>query len=790
MKKTYHLILIAFLSIISINAYSQVPRFYRPVMGGSSSGNEIVKGIIGDNAGNVYVVGTFTSTSFTLGGFTLTNNGSSDVFIAKYSNEGLVLWAKSAGGAGADSATSIATDNAGNLCVTGYFNSASITFGTTILTNASAGTNDIFIVKYDISGNVTWAKRAGGTGNDNANDIAVDVNNNIYITGGFTSATLPFGSTTLTNSNSGTKDIFYAKYDNSGAVLWAHNAGDVLDDEAEAITVDAAGSVYITGSFASGSFPFGGNAPLTNAGNGINIFIAKINQAGTAVWSTSFGSSAYDKGKDIIADNSGNIFITGSISSGTVFFGSSTLTNNGTAGTYDAFIAKCDTAGTPAWAHNVGGTGDELASAINTDASGYVYVCGSFNSPAGITVGSSILYDTTSTSNALMLLKYDGAGNALWGKQVISTGGNQGTAVSGNISNNVIVAGYTSSPVLYLDGNHVINSNTGGTTYDFFLAKVQTTATDVYVFTTNAAAAPINYGKVYLYARQTNYRYLHPQDSVTLNGNNIAHFASVLNLTYFVKVIADSMHYSNQYVTTYNGNKNLWDSIVTWPHTCSTNDSIYITMSVNTNNPLIGHGKITGRVTKGYGYASFSEVGNLPKNIGDPVPGIDIKAGHNPGGQMVTNTTTDNNGVYTFTNIDPGNYKIYVDIPGLSRDSTYNVNVTTTDTIFTQRDYIADSNHVYIDSTLTAIPLNKNEYGVIIAPNPFNYSTTITLPLSDKQHPFTIKIIDILGNEIKSIIVSESKEYILEKGDLSSGIYFVQIILPEKYILNRKIVVQ
>ena len=788
MKKTYHLILIAFICIMSINAFSQVPRFYRPVMGGSSSGNEIVKSIVGDNAGNVYVAGTFTSTSFTLGGITLTNNGGSDIFIAKYSNEGLVLWATSAGGLGADTVTGIATDNAGYLYITGYFNSSSITFGTTTLTNASAGTNDIFIAKYDISGNATSAVRAGGTGNDNANAITIDLNNNIYVTGNFTSSSFQFGSTSAL-SLVGTQDIFYAQYNTGLTALWSNSAGGFMGIEnAKGIAADASGNIFITGGFNAGSFTLG-TFSLTQQSD-YDIYVTKINSAGTVLWANSLGGAGTDIGTGIITDVSGNVFITATYSSTNLTDGNTIMQVSTNSGGKDIVTVKYNNSGTLVWAKRIGGSGDEIANAINTDACGYIYVCGSFNSPGNITVGPTTLNDSTSTSNALMLLKYDGTGNALWGKQVISAGGNQGTAVSGNISNNVIVAGYTASTNVYLGGNHIANSDASGTTYDFFLAKVQTTATDIYVFTNNAAAAPINYCKVYLYARQTNYRYLHPQDSVILSGSNIAHFASVLNLTYFVKVIADTMHYSNQYVTTYNGNKNLWDSIVTWPHTCSTNDSIYITMTANTNNPSIGHGKIIGRVTKGYGYASFGAIGNQPKNLGDPIPGIDVKIGRNPGGQMVTNTSTDNSGQYTFNNIDTGNYKIYVDIPGLNRDSTYTVIVSATDTIFAQRDYIADSNHVYIDSTLTAVPLNNNEYGVIIAPNPFHYYTTITLPLSDKQHPITIRVLDILGNEVRNLQVSETKEYILENGNMSAGIYFVQIITPERNLINKKIVVQ
>ena len=792
MKKHYHSLLIACISIISITAYAQPqpPRFYKPVMGGSSGGNEIVKSITGDNAGNVYVVGSFTSQNFTIGSFTLNNSsgsGTSDVFVAKYSPEGLVLWAKSAGGSQADSAVSIAKDISGNIYVTGTFSSSNITFGTTTLSNTSSNTNDIFIVKYDVNGNVKWAKKAGGASDDNVTDIAIDINNNVFITGNFTSASLTFGTSTLTNA--GANDIFYTKYDTSGAVQWAHSASSSFDEYAKAITADASGNCFITGSFVGPSLTFG-TITLTDNGNE-NLYITKVNSAGTVVWAHQMGSTASDKGTDVMTDVSGNVFLTGSFSSATMSDDASsfTLTNN-IPGKFDIFTVKYTSAGTVAWAKSVGGNGDELASTINIDACGYIYVCGSFNSSGTITFGGTVLYDTTSTSNALMLLKYDGSGNTLWGKQVISTGGNQGTAVSTSFNNNVIVAGYTSSANVYLDGNHIANSDASGTTNDYFLTKVQTTATDVYVFVTNSASAPINFGKVYLFARQTNYQYLHPQDSVTLSGTNIAHFSKVLNLNYFVKVIADTTNYHTQYVTTYNGNKTLWDSIVTWPHNCNANDSIYITMASNSNNSSTGHGKISGKVTKGSGYAGISGMGVHPKTIGDPVPGIDIKIGHNPGGgQMVTNTTTDINGQYTFNNINVGDYKVYVDIPGLGRDSTYNISVTSIDTIFTQKNYIADSNKVYID-IVTGVPLNNTDGFISIAPNPFHEETTITLPPSNNHQPTTIRIMDIVGNEIKSVIVTESKSYILERGNMNAGIYFVQIITSEREIINKKIVIQ
>ncbi|MBI4646145.1 MAG: T9SS type A sorting domain-containing protein [Bacteroidia bacterium] len=119
------------------------------------------------------------------------------------------LWAKSAGGSSNDYCESITTDVNNNVIVTGSFYSSTITFGTYTLTNASTDNSDIFIVKYDLSGNVLWAKSAGGGSSDDGSSITTDANNNVIVTGSFGSSTITFSSDTLTNA--GNYDIFVAK---------------------------------------------------------------------------------------------------------------------------------------------------------------------------------------------------------------------------------------------------------------------------------------------------------------------------------------------------------------------------------------------------------------------------------------------------------------------------------------------------------------------------------------------------------------------------------------------------
>ena len=182
-------------------------------------------------------------------------------------------WAKSAGRASNDYGYSVSTDASGNVFMTGIFRSASITFGTTTLSNA--GTNDIFIVKYDAGGNVIWLKGAGGTSFDFGHSVSTDTEGNVFLTGVFSSATITFGTTTLTNATKvGTGDIFIVKYNAAGNVQWAKSAGGTKDDNGNSLSTDASGNVTMAGSFKSATINFG-STPLTNAG-GSDIFIARI----------------------------------------------------------------------------------------------------------------------------------------------------------------------------------------------------------------------------------------------------------------------------------------------------------------------------------------------------------------------------------------------------------------------------------------------------------------------------------------------------------------------------------
>jgi hypothetical protein len=376
------------------------------------------------------------------------------------------LWAKGAGGNGMDNGNSVATDASGNIIVTGYFTSASITFGTITLTNAnSTGIADIFIVKYDAGGNVLWAKSAGGSDWDHGISVSTDTGGNVLLTGYFASSLITFGTATLTNA--GNFDIFLVKYDAGGNVLWAESGGGSASDVCNSVSTDAGGNTLLTGYFSSSTITFG-TTTLTNAGNS-DMFLVKYDTGGNVLWAKSEGGSAFDKGNSVFTDTGGNILVAGFFISSTITFGTTTLTNAGTA---NFFLVKYDAGGNVLWAKGGGGSANDEANSVSTDAGGNILVTGVFNSP-------SITFGTTTLTNAgisdIFLVKYDSAGNILWAKRAGGSTDDYGNSVSTDAGGNILVTGYSTSPSITFGTTTLTNA--GG--LDFILVKLSDAATGI-----------------------------------------------------------------------------------------------------------------------------------------------------------------------------------------------------------------------------------------------------------------------------------------------------------------------
>ncbi|CAN5610385.1 hypothetical protein BH11BAC1_BH11BAC1_02690 [soil metagenome] len=423
-----------------------------------------------DASGNLYVTGFF-SYSITFGTNTLNSAGGTAVFLAKYDSAGNVLWAKSAGGGGSDRGNSVAADAFGNVYITGLFRSASITFGSTTLINA--GNSDFFLTKYDSSGNVIWAKRAGGPGFDGTGDftgntVATDRAGNIFVTGCFSSPSIAFGATTLLNT--GGNDFFIAKYDSSGSAVWATGASGTGDDAGTSVATDTSGSVYVAGYFGSSAITFG-IYTLNLAAGYSDMFLVKFNSSGNIIHAMSAAVGVMTINVPfnfcVATDAAQNVFVTGGFQASTVTFGPYTLTNNSTGGC-NMFVAKYDSACVVSWASSAGGQNYDCGYSVSVDPWGYAYVTGVFSliGNTSISFGSIMLNFPAGGLDPMFIVKYDPAGNPLCAAALASGGDDNNGVVADAFGNAYIGGDFMVSP--FVVGTTLLNL-TGGE--DVFVAK-------------------------------------------------------------------------------------------------------------------------------------------------------------------------------------------------------------------------------------------------------------------------------------------------------------------------------
>ena len=454
------LFLTLLLALLGSGMYAQAPDWAWAKSAGGNNTN-VEQRIATDANGNVLVTGVFNSPTITFGTVTLTTGS---FFIVKYDASGNVLWAKSAGEQSQCYSRSIATDANGNVLVIGHFTSPTITFGTTTLINTNAF-SDIFIVKYDANGNVLWAKSASGKTQDTGIGITTDANGNILVTGGFTSSTITFGITTLSNADTslGGADIFIVKYDTNGNVLWAKSAGGNYSEFGTSVATDANGNVLVTGFFSSDTITFGIDT-LTNAGAN-DIFVVKYNASGNMLWAKSAGGIEAENSGTIATDINANVLLTGSFFSQTITFGTITLTN---VGGFDIFIVKYDASGNVLWAKSAGGIFQDYGVGIASNVDGDVLLTGSFANPA-------ITFGTTTLTNAgnnydydIFIVKYDASGNELWAKSAGGIGNDYSYGIATDANGNVLVTGEFKNPTITFGATTLTNNGVA----DLYVAKL------------------------------------------------------------------------------------------------------------------------------------------------------------------------------------------------------------------------------------------------------------------------------------------------------------------------------
>lgn len=776
MKKTNYLIFCSIL--ISLIGHAQKPLLQWVKNVGASGLNASAPYITADNFNNIYATGNFTGTvDFDPGvGVTnLTSSGGQDAYLIKLDATGNLIWAKSFGGTGNDNSYCVAIDISGNIYLTGnYEGTADFDPGAGITNSVSVGAADIFISKLDASGNFVWVKCMGGATNEYSNSLDVDATGNVYATGVY-AGTVDFdpNAGTVNLVSVGADDIFVVKLDATGNLIWAKSMGGVGSEWSDTIELDASGNAYTTGNYAqTADFdPNVGTANLTTAGMD-DIFVSKLDANGNYIWAKSMGGILTDFANGMTVDASGIVYTIGNYD-GTADFdpgvGTSNLT---TAGSGDIFISKLDANGNFVWAKSMGGSLSDYGGDVKVDLAGNVYSSGFFAATADFDPGVGTNNIISAGGNDAFISKLDVSGNFVWAKSIGGSGTDNSASILVDASGVVYTGGKFSGTVDFDPNAGTKNVTSIGTSDIFIHRMLQCNLKTISGNISNSTS-----GNVILYQYRPA---LSQWDSVAFAPyTSTYNFGLTDSSSYVLKAVPTA---TNEQVT-YFGNAVSWQSATIVNHGCMSNSTNSIAVASFTSFGF-GTGSMSGQITEaiGFGQRPNNEDPFKPSAPGNPIGGIIVKGGRNPGGQMFAQTITDPvTGTYTLSNIPDGtNYFILVDFPGLDTNLTYHRDLVAGNNQLTGLNFTVDSIFVNpIPYSVGINDLNVQEHQLVVYPNPTSNQVTINYTLKDKAS-VSIELFDIAGRPVKTLLpvttqTADKYKNVFQLANLNSGIYFIKL---------------
>ena len=396
--------------------------------------------------GAILVAGSYSSSGVDFGKGPLAFYGPYDIFIAKLSETGDLIWASGYGGPEHDTVGGVAVDAEGAVYFTGSSFLAGADFGGGPL--ASFGDYDMFVVKLDKDGNHVWSKSFGGESLDRGSDISVG--DDVVLVGRTKSKMIDFGGGPIGEPLGGAKvqKSVVVKLDVDGDHVWSHSfrmdSGGF--ERANSVSVSQSGDVHFFGRF-GGSDPIDlGGGPIFSAGSH-DIVVAKFDSAGQHIWSKGFGGEGHETSRDIAVDPAGRVFLTGAFSSDEPLdFGGGPLPYNGKA---DAFVVGLDSSGNHLWSTAFGSIWDVEGRSLAVDDGGYVYVVGTYEHEP-VDFGSGPVLNMGKED--IFLMQMSGQGEKIW---AVGFGGihpEYGNALAVRDPDEVVMVGSFESSGLDLGG--------------------------------------------------------------------------------------------------------------------------------------------------------------------------------------------------------------------------------------------------------------------------------------------------------------------------------------------------
>lgn len=829
---------------LTSSARAQQFAWAKQIGGTGSSTICIANSMVIDSNKNIYTTGRFSGTvDFDPGPAVsnLTSWGLEDIYISKMDASGNFLWARQMGQGGVNSegGNSIAVDNFGNVYATGIFSgTADFDPGPDTFNLISAGGLEIFINKLDSVGNFLWAKQLGGMGFDYGYSITVDCIGNVYTTGFFTSiGDFDPGPGTFYLYSGNYEGLFVSKLDSSGNFVWAKQMSGTGSANGLSIKVDCSGNLYTTGwfegtvDFDPGSFTFN----LTSLSlNSKNIFVCRLDTSGNFVWAKMFACLGpnYSIGISIAVDGSGNVYTTGGLV-GTVDFDPGLGTYYITSVGYgDVFVNKLDALGNLVWAKAIGGPNNDYGKSIAVDGSGNVYTTGFFDLTADFDPGPATYNLTTAGMQEIFIIKLDSSGNFTWANQMGGIDQEEGNSIAldsfGNIyttgqfkgngdynpgpsTYNLFLGGYVDSYLLKLRqclsstntispivcGSYISPSGnliwTSSGTYldtipnavgcDSVITVNLTINNSASVIAPSACDSFISPSGNYMWTSTGTFHDTIPNaggcDSVITINLTINNSASVI-----VPTVCDSfISPSGNYIWTSSGTYN--DTI---PNVAGCDSVITVNLTIHNSGSNISS-TACGSYTSPSGNFIWTSSGfyqdTVPNAAGcDSVITVNLTIQLNDTSVTVSSGTliaNANGAAYQWLNCDSN----YVEITGATAQ-TYTPVMTGNYAVQITQNGCTDTSYCYncIPTGIYAVGYSAK---IIIQPNPF--SAQAVLKASFILQNATLTVYDIFGQTIKQIIGIYEQQIILNRDNLSAGIFLVRLTEGNKIIAVEKLII-
>lgn len=662
----------------------------------------------------------------------------------------------------------------------------------TYFQGSNVGAGDVFILKFNVIGNLIWATYFGGTGSDEAAAIYSD-GVNVWVTGYTNSTDLPVlnpgGGAYYAGTNAGAVDCFISKFNTTGTLLWSTYFGGLTNDNISAIHVNN-NELFVGGTSDSPNFP------VLNSGNyfqnysaGNDGFILKFGAANNLIWSTFLAGS----GNDLITSiqtNSNSLFIGGySNSSDFPTLNAGTFYQGTVAGTYDGFISRFTLSGAMAWSTYFGGNSTDRIHGL-TLSNDAVWIAGttsSTNMPLFNPGGSSFNQSVNSGFNDGFISKFNFNGTLQWSSYFGASFSDFITSIASD-GKNVFVGGYTNSNNLFTlnpgNGGFFQASNAGF--YDGILLK----------FDSASACKWASY-----YGNASN-DYI---SAMACNGSRI--LTTGYTQSFFLPTYNTGF---GAYYQNTNGGSSGLDCFITTFKNC-TNPTLTVTTSPPcVNNPL-------NLMVNGYPGATYQWFGPLgfSSNLQNPsIPGITTANAGNyslivniPNGcansTLVTisvnpqatvtvagaatlcagssiNLTAGSAQQYLWQG--PNSYTTNVQNPTIPNANTSSTGYYVVKGFDSNNCYKADSVHVLV-SLCTDLREINNSPSISVYPNPGKNSLFVSGINFNSENVF-VTIIDSQGKKVRT----EKLKNEIDISELRTGIYVVFVRTEKEILMSQKII--